>query len=145
MSFPVVAGFILAAGEGRRLRPATLSRPKALIPFCGVPMLELVASQFQPLPLRAVVVNAWYLADQVEAACRALAADTQLDLRVSREARLLDTGGGLRYGARLVPEAEHFLVHNADVVLDYDLRQLLARHVASGAAATVLQIGRAHV
>ena len=31
---------ILAAGEGKRLRPITSSRPKPLIPIAGKPLLE---------------------------------------------------------------------------------------------------------
>jgi len=55
-----ISGFILAAGEGRRLRPATLTRPKALVPFCGVPLLELAASQLSALGLQAMAVNVSY-------------------------------------------------------------------------------------
>jgi len=31
---------ILAAGEGKRLRPITSSRPKPMIPLLGKPLLE---------------------------------------------------------------------------------------------------------
>ncbi len=63
-----IAGFIPAAGEGRGLRPASLLRPKALMPFCGVPALELAAAQLADLGLEAIVVNASYLTGQVEEA-----------------------------------------------------------------------------
>ena len=139
-SDPLFAGFILAAGEGRRLRPATLTHPKALIPFCGVPMLELVAARLAALPLAGVGVNGWYLADAVENCCGELRERLGLNIRFSRETRLLDTGGGLRCGAALFPRASHFLVHNADVVLDFDLDLLLETHLRANAAATVLLV-----
>ena len=59
-----ISGFILAGGEGRRLRPATLTRPKALVPFCGVPLLELAASCLHEAGLDKVVVNASYQGDR---------------------------------------------------------------------------------
>jgi len=40
-----VGGLVLAAGEGRRLRPLTCTCPKALVPFAGVPLLELAVRQ----------------------------------------------------------------------------------------------------
>lgn len=139
-SLPNVTGFILAAGEGRRLRPATLTRPKALIPFCGVPMLDLVAARLTALPLRRLVVNAWYMADVVEAACSELRNRLPCELALSREPRLLDTGGGLRFGLRPFPDAEHVLVHNADVILDVDLDALLRLHLAHDNAVTLVLV-----
>jgi len=59
--------------EGRRLRPATLSRAKALLPFCGVPLLELTASMLSSLPVDNMVVNCCYQADRVSEFCARLA------------------------------------------------------------------------
>jgi len=133
-----VVGFVLAAGEGRRLRPASLERPKATMPFCGVPLLELAVSRLAGLGLRRIVVNCCHLGDHVEALLAGLASRyPATTLTCSREPRLLDTGGGLREGLRLVPEARHVLVHNVDTLLDYDLAGLVADHLASGALATL--------
>lgn len=135
-----IGGFVLAAGEGRRLRPATLTRPKALVPFCGVPLLELAASQLSAIGLKAMAVNVSYQGERVYEAAARLGRQHGWDLRISQEDRLLETGGGLRYGLRLLPDAEHILVHNVDIVLDYDLRHLVERHLESKALATVLLI-----
>ncbi|MBQ6474031.1 MAG: NTP transferase domain-containing protein [Victivallales bacterium] len=135
-----VAGFILAAGEGRRLRPATLVRPKALVPFCGVPLLELTASFLHEAGIRQIIVNACYQGDRVTETCQRLNEQHGWDLRVSHESHLLNAGGGLRKGIQLLPDVEHFLVHNADVVMDYDLRPLIRRHLESNAAVTVLLV-----
>ncbi len=135
-----ICGFILAAGEGRRLRPATLTRPKALVPFCGVPLLELVASSLAEQGISPIVVNACYQADRIYEACARLQMANGWDLRVSLEPQLLNQGGGLRKGVELVPEAEHVLVHNVDIVLDYDLKKLVRLHLERNAAATVLLI-----
>lgn len=135
-----VSGFILAAGEGRRLRPATLVRPKCLVPFCGVPLLELAAGELNRLGLNGIAVNACYQGDRVGEAVRRLAGANGLDLRVSMESRLLDTGGGLRRGLRLLPDAGHVLVHNVDVVVDFDLRRLVRHHLTSEADVTLLLV-----
>jgi N-acetyl-alpha-D-muramate 1-phosphate uridylyltransferase len=58
-----VCAVVLAAGEGRRLRPLTELRPKALCPVGNVPLLDLALSRVD-VP---VAVNASYLADQVVA------------------------------------------------------------------------------
>lgn len=135
-----IGGFILAAGEGRRLRPATFTRPKALIPFCGVPLLRLVASQLTELGLRGTVVNVSYQGERVFEAAQRIGRETGWDLRISQEDVLLDTGGGLRTGLRLLPECEHIVVHNVDTVLDYDLRELVDTHLRTGALATLLMV-----
>ena len=61
---------VLAAGEGRRLRPLTDIRPKALCPVGNVPLLDLALDRLRRLGLAGpadVAVNACWLADQVVA------------------------------------------------------------------------------
>ncbi len=57
----------LAAGEGRRLRPPTEIRTKALCPVGNVPLLDHALRRVAGLGLTEVAVNASYLGDQVVA------------------------------------------------------------------------------
>lgn len=64
------AGVVLAAGEGRRLRPLTTLRPKALCPVAGRPLLDLALDRVEPLTGRGpehVAVNAHHHAARVVA------------------------------------------------------------------------------
>jgi NDP-sugar pyrophosphorylase family protein len=63
-----LAGFILAAGEGRRLRPLTERLPKALCPVGNIPLLDRALTRLAGLGLARpadVAVNAAYLAEQI--------------------------------------------------------------------------------
>ncbi|MBO0890183.1 MAG: NTP transferase domain-containing protein [Acidothermales bacterium] len=59
-------GMILAAGEGRRLRPHTESLPKALVPVDGeTTIMDVVLRNMAGVGLRDVVVVVGYAADAV--------------------------------------------------------------------------------
>ncbi len=137
-----LCGFVLAAGEGRRMRPATLQCPKALLPFAGVPLLELAVEELHALPgMETIVVNACFMGDKVTAACNEIAARTGWSIRCSEEKTLLNHGGGIRKGiTELAPDADEILVHNVDIVHDYDLRKLIEHHRKTNADATLLLI-----
>jgi len=60
-----VCAVVLAAGEGRRLRPLTAGTPKALCPVGNVTLLDRALARVAGLD---VAVNACYLGDQVVAA-----------------------------------------------------------------------------
>lgn len=65
---PPLCAVVLAAGEGRRLRPLTTVRPKALCPVGNVPLLDRMLALLELLGLRGpdlVAVNASWLAEQV--------------------------------------------------------------------------------
>lgn len=62
-----VCAIVLAAGEGRRLRPLTEVLPKALCPVGNVALLDHALRRVAGLGLTEVAVNASYLADQVVA------------------------------------------------------------------------------
>ncbi len=124
---------MLAAGLGTRLRPLTEQVPKPLVPVCGVPLLAYSLALAARHGLSDVVVNAHWLAEQVEAwagereGCR---------VAVVTEPELLGTGGGLAAVAERM--APRFVVLNADVLHGVDLTALLAA-VPDGGAAMALR------
>jgi NDP-sugar pyrophosphorylase family protein len=57
---------ILAAGEGSRLRPLTLTRPKHMIPIGGKPILEHCLNAIRACGIREVVLVVHYMANVIE-------------------------------------------------------------------------------
>ena len=56
---------ILAAGEGKRVRPLTRSRPKAMIPVANRPIIEYVIEALLKNSIREIVVVVGYRKEQV--------------------------------------------------------------------------------
>lgn len=56
MSGPGLAGGIIAAGEGSRLRAAGFTMPKPLVPVAGLPLIETVIGNFRAAGVRSLVV-----------------------------------------------------------------------------------------
>jgi NDP-sugar pyrophosphorylase family protein len=108
-----IAAVVLAAGEGRRLRPLTEVRPKALCPVGNVTLLDRALARIAGLGLAgpaAVAVNACHLAEQV-----VTAVGTRARLSVEPGAPLGSSGGV----SRLRPwiDGRAVLVANADAYL----------------------------
>ncbi len=103
--------FFLAAGLGTRLRPLTDHVPKALVPVGNEPQLFRLAARF---PRAQLVVNAHHLQEQLAAAVHEWESAHGRTMRISREARVLGTAGGIRH-ARGAFAPGPVLVHNADI------------------------------
>lgn len=56
---------ILAAGEGQRLRPFTVNRPKAMLSIAGKPILQYVIESLAQNGIRDIVLVVGYRKDQV--------------------------------------------------------------------------------
>jgi UDP-N-acetylglucosamine diphosphorylase / glucose-1-phosphate thymidylyltransferase / UDP-N-acetylgalactosamine diphosphorylase / glucosamine-1-phosphate N-acetyltransferase / galactosamine-1-phosphate N-acetyltransferase len=56
---------ILAAGEGKRVRPLTRSRPKAMIPVANHPIIEYVIDALVKNGIREIIVVVGYRKEQV--------------------------------------------------------------------------------
>lgn len=134
--------FILAAGLGTRLKPWTLSHPKALVPVQGVPMLERVIATLRRQGFNDITVNIHHFGDQI------IDFLTQNEIgegvKISDERGcLLDTGGGILHAEPLLSsDSEPFLIHNVDILSDADLHGLMETHKATGADATLLVSNR---
>lgn len=129
--------FILAAGFGTRLRPLTLSRPKPLVPVCGVPMLSYALALCAAHGLRRAVVNAHYLAEQLQG-WEGEHEGVQVTVAVEQP-KILGTGGGLKNVVHQL--AERFVVVNGDVLNDVDLAALLQAVPKDGAAMALRPLG----
>ena len=64
-----LAGVVLAAGSGTRLRPLTAERPKALCPVVGVALVDLALARLRPWVAGSsgLAVNLHHGADQLDA------------------------------------------------------------------------------
>jgi NDP-sugar pyrophosphorylase family protein len=62
-----LAGVVLAAGAGTRLRPLTDERPKALCPVDGTPLVDLALDRLRPVVGDALAVNLHHGVDQLDA------------------------------------------------------------------------------
>jgi MurNAc alpha-1-phosphate uridylyltransferase len=102
---------VLAAGFGMRMRPLTLTRPKPLLEVGGRTMLDLALDRLVAFGIRRAVVNAHYLAEQIEAH---LASRKDIEIILSHETEILDTGGGIK---KVLPQFDGlpFFALNADL------------------------------
>jgi NDP-sugar pyrophosphorylase family protein len=131
---------VLAAGLGTRLRPLTNDRPKALVEVAGRTMLEITLCRLRAFGVRDVIVNVHHFADLV---IDYLHAKNSFGMRIeiSREDILLDTGGGLKQAAPFFLEAENngepFLLHNVDILSNFNFAKLIATHKQNNALATL--------
>lgn len=119
-------GFLLAAGNGTRLRPLTDSIPKCLLPICGVPLLEIWLDNCKAAGLTDVLVNA----HAHPGAVRTFAAEQKTGVRmhIVEEPRLLGSAGTLAENREFVAGEDAFYILYADVLTNVDLRQMLAFH-----------------
>lgn len=133
---------IFAAGLGTRLRPLTDSMPKALVDVGGMPMLERVIRKLKKNGVTEIVVNVHHFPDMITDFLDQNR-NFGLTIHVSDERnRLLDTGGGIAKAIGILGDDEPVLVHNVDILTDFDVNAMLCRHVKSGADATLLTSAR---
>lgn len=113
---------ILAAGEGRRMRPLTDDKPKPLIEAAGKPLLAFHLERLVAAGFSDIVVNASYHAQQIVDYC---GDGTRWGCRITVivEPTPLETAGGILNALPWLGD-EPFAVVNGDVFTDYPLDRL---------------------
>lgn len=133
---------LLAAGEGTRLRPYTLTQPKPAIPFLNVPLAGHALRFLGNTPLTKLVVNTFHLAPQVERLFHKLPHKAQQIFFSHETGAILGNGGGLGKAQGHFRGGGDFILMNADeVILPQDLDVLekaIAHHKKTNALATLL-------
>lgn len=114
---------ILAAGEGRRMRPLTLTTPKPLLKIGSKALIEYQIEKIRHAGISEIVINVSYLGEQIE---EFLGNGSNHGVRIdySQESEPLETAGALNQALPLLGAAP-FLLVNGDVWHDYPLAKLL--------------------
>ena len=127
-------GMILAAGEGKRLRPLTDFLPKPMLPLAGRPLLEHIIVYLRGLGITDLAINLHHL----PAVVMSYFGDGSrwgVSLRYSVEEQLLGSAGGVKRVGAFFDDT--FLVYYGDVFTRADLRSMITLHRRSGAVATM--------
>jgi mannose-1-phosphate guanylyltransferase/phosphomannomutase len=117
---------ILAAGEGTRLRPHTLHRPKPMLPITGRPILEHIIDWLKRYGISEIAINLSYLPEAVMEHFGD-GADYGIELVYSLEDPMMGTAGAVRKLSGFVAESPLVVVYG-DVLTDLNLAELIAYH-----------------
>lgn len=127
--------FLPAAGLGERLRPVTNHIPKPLLPLLGRPLIGVILGKLTSICEGKIGVNLHHKPEMIREWFRVSPYADQVTF--FPEDRLLGTGGALK-NAEPFLAGTHFIVHNADILLDISFNKLVEAHFASGNIATLV-------
>ena len=111
---------IFAAGLGTRLKPLTDRIPKALVRVGGKPLLERVLFRLKDAGFSRIVINVHHFADQITDYLREND-NFGLDIHISNETELLETGGGIKRARPLFTLDAPVLIHNVDILSNVEM------------------------
>ncbi len=128
---------ILAAGLGTRLKPLTETKPKALAEVNGIPIIEFTIKKLIKCGFEKIIINVHHFPDQI---INFLQERNYfgIEIKISDERDLLlDTGGGLKKASAYFDDGRPFLIHNADIFSEIDLKKFYEFHLKSDSEATL--------
>ncbi len=121
--------FLLAAGEGTRLRPITYTTPKCLVPIRGRPLLDYWFDLLHLHEVDEVLINLHYLADKVEEYLQIRESiDVSVKIHRAYERKLLGSAGTILRNRDFVRGEESFLILYADNLTNVNLTDFLSFH-----------------
>lgn len=117
---------VLAAGEGTRLRPLTLDRPKPMLPINGKPLLEHIVEWLRRHGIQEIAINLHHCPEVIT---RHFGDGARMGVRIvySYEDPILGTAGAVRKLNGFV-NGGPLVVMYGDVLTDLDLSALLTFH-----------------
>lgn len=130
-------GIVLCAGYGTRLGHLTRAIPKPMLPIQGRPLLEYTLRYLAGYGINQIAINLHFLPEQITDYFGNGDA-FGVSLFYSYEKKLLGTAGAVKNIAKWLRDVGDFLVVYGDLLIDQDLRALLASHREKSALATLL-------
>jgi N-acetyl-alpha-D-muramate 1-phosphate uridylyltransferase len=123
MPHPTCA-MVLAAGLGKRMRPITDRIPKPMVEVAGRMLIDRALDKLQQAGVEKAIINTHYKAELLAAHIEKRRSELAMELIISYEDTLLETGGGVAKALPYIGD-EPFYVINSDIMwLDGDIPAL---------------------
>ena len=131
---------VMAGGDGARLRPLTIGRPKPMVPLVNKPVMLHILELLRSHGITEVVVTLRYLATVVQ---DFFGDGSHLGMSITYvvEESPLGTAGSVKHAAAHLDET--FLVISGDALTDFDLQSIVRTHRERDVLAT-LTLTRVH-
>jgi len=118
--------YLLAAGEGTRLRPLTYKAPKCLVTIKGKPLLHYWFRLFEKYGVTEVLINLHHLPHLVDD----FLSRNSYNLKITKfyEKNLLGTAGTVAANKKFAKNEKEFFIFYADNLTDMNLTKFLNYH-----------------
>ena len=114
----IETALILCGGLGKRLNPLTLKTPKPLLKLKNLAMLEHCINMIIKFDFKKVLINTFYLDDQISAFIKEK--NFPIDIKIIKDGeQILNTGGGI---LNLISNSNEkdFMIFNPDTLWSED-------------------------
>lgn len=125
---------LMAGGEGSRLRPLTVGRPKPMVPIVNKSVMAHSLALLKSHGINDVIVTLRYMASAIEDFFGD-GSSLGMSLRYSVEDAPLGTAGSVRNASEFFDDT--FLVISGDALTDINLTQAIDAHRRHGSLATL--------
>ncbi len=129
-----IGAVILTAGLGKRLRPLTELLPKPMLPIVGKPLIDIILEKLIKNGATRVHCNLFH---QKEKLSRHLSS-RGFPVMLHVEEELLGTGGGIGGMKSELIRYEAILIHNGDILSNFDYTDATTLHKRRKALMTMI-------
>ncbi len=127
---------VMAGGEGSRLRPLTVGRPKPMVPVVSKPVMAHILDLLKRNGITDVVVTVQYLADMIQDFF-GNGHSFGMNIEYAVEEMPLGTAGSVKNAEPYLSRDEPFLIISGDALTDFNLGEIVAFHQNRQAIATL--------
>ena len=125
---------VMAGGEGSRLRPLTIERPKPMVPVVNKTVMAHIIDLLKKHGITDIIMTVQYLANEIQEAF----GDGEaygVNIQYSLEESPMGTGGSVKNAEELLDDT--FLIISGDAMTDFDLSAIIDYHRQKKAMATL--------
>ena len=123
-------GIIISGGWGTRLRPLTCTIPKSLIPIVNKPVIERQILLLKSAGIKDIILAVSVMSDVL----RAYFGEGDklgINIQYTDEKAPLGTAGAIKLAEDYLKD-ENFFMLNGDVILNFDLKEMIQAHARYG-------------
>jgi mannose-1-phosphate guanylyltransferase/phosphomannomutase len=125
---------VMAGGEGSRLRPLTIGRPKPMVPIVSKPVMAHILDLLKRQGITEVVVTLHFMPEIIQ---DYFGDGSSMDMKIhyAIEESPLGTAGSVKNAQQFLDEP--FVIISGDAVTDINLQEVIDFHNEKGAEATL--------